>query len=347
MKSKNFIALVFFAPTILYYIIFVAYLLKPTLFHFRALELYEIFVFNGVHSLKQTMVESGDSSREFLIQRYQSKNDISVNELGNRISCFDKQDKSKKSVLLLGDSQLWGAGVDDKNIFSSQLCKQFNANIYNAASKNGLRLITTEEYKFDSILFTTDERRPLSSYCSQLNNLEANYHKKTPLEFMTIKTSFNSLIAMITGSFSFIDGYLRNRVHALFSLYKTVAPEDHLIKHQHSKSTADIAADMACAIRIRDFFLLKNVQVGFLYFPAHQTIYGREGHLNNVTRNFIDVMSTQLKKESIKSLNSKQCLLDGKKRTLVYQKHDSHINGNGFALLAQCTAASDLAALFK
>ena len=41
--------------------------------------------------------ETGDSARDYIIQTYKNTNKVSLNEIGNRISCFNQNNKKNQS----------------------------------------------------------------------------------------------------------------------------------------------------------------------------------------------------------------------------------------------------------
>ncbi len=128
------------------------------------------------------------------------------------------------------------------------------------------------------------------------------------------------------------------------------APEAHLIKFTHNRASAagDVAKELACAKKLAAFFEPKGIKVGFLYFPAHQTIYGRDSgiEVSAETFNFLDEVYDSLRAANLRTINSKACLMRAKEHALVVQMHDTHLNANGYSAIADCLIASDLAELF-
>ncbi len=354
MSAKQFLTFFFLLPLTLYLILYACYLSHPKIFHFRAWEFFPIFVYNGERERHQRLEESGDSSREYFIQRYVQTNNITVNEYGNRIACFDPNRQAKPAVLLLGDSQLFGSGTDDSQTFPAHLCKQHHASIYNGANKHDMDLLRHPTMRFNSVLISKTERDNFSdSFCKQLDDLEAHYDEKLPeSSFQIPGGTFDQTKIMLKHGHKFLMGYLRGRVKAFFYgiNHGFIAPEAHPYKCRHERKdvAADIEKETACAKRITKFFHDKHMKVGFLYFPAHQTIYGKESNLtiDEGTNSFIDKMTQRLKQEGIPTFNSKQCLLNAKAKGLVYQMHDTHMNGFGYQALTECLKQSDLEKLF-
>ncbi|MBL0319272.1 MAG: hypothetical protein IPP74_08295 [Alphaproteobacteria bacterium] len=354
MNAKQFLSLFFLLPLALYALVYSLYIAHPQHFHFRSWEFLPIFIFNGELDRSQIMPESGDSAREYLIQRYTQTNHISVNEYGNRVACFDKNQQIKPAVLLFGDSQMFGSGTDDSQTFPAQLCKNYHASIYNAARNHDLDLLRHPTYHFNAILFSITERDDFStSYCSKLDEIEAHYDEKLPEQsFYIPKATFKQNWLMLRHGHKFLMGYLRNRIKALFYgiNHGFIAPDNQIIKftHQRQDADGDIERETACAKRLVNFFHQKHINVGFLYFPAHQTLYGKDYHLSidEGTYTFIDKISARFKQEGLLTFNSKQCLLDAKAKGLVYQMHDTHLNGFGYYHLAECLKHSPLDTLF-
>jgi hypothetical protein len=95
------------------------------------------------------------------------------------------------------------------------------------------------------------------------------------------------------------------------------------------------------------FFESRGFAVGFLYFPAEQTIYAKEEHLDvdDDTLSYIDKLTDRLSAAGLRTMNTKTCLNKAKLRESVAQMQDTHLNGNGLESLAECLGRSSLASL--
>ena len=353
MNAKNTLFTFAATPIIVFLLMFAIYLGNPLAFHFRAWEFFDIFVYNGFYGRQHHLIETGDSSRNYLFQRYSAANTVSVNEFGNRIACYDVNRTEKPRVLLVGDSQLFASGTDDGATFSAQLCRLYEANVYDGSRRNGLSLLRVESFRFDAILFTTTERHPLAAqYCPTLDQLAAEYDQKIPDRDIRLpRATLAGLYEVLTKGEKFFVGYMKSRLQALFTsiLLGPVAPTRHIIiaSHRYQPVEPVVANDIACAQKLSAFFEAKGLAVGFLYFPSHQTLYGKEADfaVDEDTASYIDRMSAKLAAAGLRTMNTKECLNKVKSRTLVYQIHDTHLNADGYRSLAECVGRSDLSAL--
>ena len=133
MNPKKFIKFILLFPIVIFVIIYIFYLFKPDLFYFRGWEYFENLVYTKGNSHKVTLNETGDATRKYLIQRYNKLNTISINEFGNRLACYNPSIKKDKSLLMIGESQLFGSGLDDSETLSTAICKKYN--VYTCTSR--------------------------------------------------------------------------------------------------------------------------------------------------------------------------------------------------------------------
>ena len=353
MNAKTTLLTFFATPIIVYLVVFAIYLFNPLAFHFRAWEFFDIFVYTGVYGRHHHVIETGDSSRQFPIQRYAASNDVSVNEFGNRIACYDPSLAAKPRVLVLGDSQLFGSGTDDAGTFPSQLCRLYHANVYNGSRRHGLSLLRVESFRFDAILFTTAERYSLADqFCSPLVPFAAEYDRKISERDIRMPDASPARLVKILGQANaYFNGYLKGRLNVLFNaiLLGPLAPSGHIIMvpHRYLSVAAVVEREISCAKTLAAFFEVRGITVGFLYFPAHQTVYGQEADfvVDDDTASFIDRMSDGLAEAGLRTMNTKACLKEAKSRALVYQMHDTHLNADGYGRIAECLRRSNLLVL--
>ena len=350
MTAKAAVAAFVLIPSLLYSVMFSAYVLNPKAFHFRAWEFFDTFVYTGFAAGQQRMIESGDSAREFLIPRDTATNTITVNEFGNRVACYRAEHQSRPRVLALGDSQLFGSGTDDSGTFPAQLCKLYAANVYNGSRRHGLSLLRVATHPFDSVIFTTAEGGLLTDrYCNQLDRFVAQFHEKIEPDTLRLpQRSMRELRRLVFGATKAARGYLAGRIKAFYSAMTLgpVAPYTHVIKYTHRFEALPqlVQAEVDCARRLATFFEGQGMKTGFLYFPAHQTMYGAEAGLllDAETASFIDRATSALSAHGFRTLNTKACLNDAKRHTQIFQRHDSHLNAAGFLAIADCVERSDL-----
>lgn len=301
--------------------------------------MYDNLVYTGWVEPRQFMDETGDSSRDFIVQRYVSHNSISINEIGNRIACHHPTEKSN-SVLMLGDSQLFGSGLSDVDTLPVQLCKAFDVSIYNGARKNGLDLLRIKGMGFSKIIFTSTERFGFLSQCEALKTFRdvAN----NPVEKAQFKTKI-SVMDLLKKTNKFVSGYLKQRLQALLKITQPLeAPSAHLIKHEHTQPVDVETNELKCIVELNNFFHNRNMIVGFLYFPSHQTIYGNDVSLETPesTLNFIPNMVKKMQAVGVNTFDTKACLMKAKDRVEVNQLHDTHLSREGFSALVECLRSS-------
>jgi hypothetical protein len=349
--SRRFVA-TFFGTLAISSVVIAIYFAFPQLFFFRAWEYFSLFVYEGYGARSTTFRESGDSARQYLVPRYASENRVSVNGLGNRVACFENRPDVRPRVLLIGDSQLFGSGTGDDGVFSSKLCSVFEAAIYNGARRHGLELLGHPDYRFDAILFTQTERALARGGCEWwTGGLERNLAAGRSRESFLLpdERTRRPFAAQFEVGVSHLFDVLASKLR-LLEAGRWRAPERHLdVTAPHRvASTQSVANSLQCASRVEQFFAQRGIAVGFLVFPAHQTIYADElgVTLDKPTSLFIDELTSAMAAAGLRTVNSRKCLLDARKRGSVFHPHDSHLNELGYHALAECVTGSSLARLF-
>ena len=343
----------FLATGALFALVVACYFAFPKLFFFRAWEFFTLFVHEGYADRSQAFRESGDSARNYLFQRHVSDNRVSVNALGDRSACYEERPQARPRVLVVGDSQLYGMGTSDEGTLPAQLCRLFGAAIYNSAGRSGLEILRHPDYRFDAVLFTRTERAMVNRDCDdsfEKFGREGDALRSRESFLLPEGGARRSVAAQAQAGLKHLSGVITSRARALL-LGRWRAPESHLdITAPHRVARADaIARNVDCARRIEDYFRQRGLAVGFLVFPAHQTIYPAELGLrpDAATLGFIDELSRAWAKAGVRSFNSKQCLQAAAARGTVYHPHDTHLNALGYQALAECLRDSRLAPLFR
>jgi len=342
MKSKTYIYSVLIGFIAIIACIGVAYLLDPYLFYFRAWEFTENTTYKGVDLSKTKFRESGDSSRQYLIQRYLTDTVVTVDKYGNRKQFVENA--GKPSILFVGDSQLWGSGVSDEDNITWILGEKTGAPIYNAGRRHGLWFLKNPLYKFKTIVLTITERDPVSNLCLNISMpdllekypTDASFSLPAPNYFRyTLRTA------------RFVNDVIRAWMEKLYHMPNLgiMAPEDRMDTHGHVKNKENLRQDLECISKLHDFFAKTGVETAFFFFPANQTIYGTR-EIDDFTKNYIELFTKTLTNRGIKTFNSKSCLLKAKALGSVAQMHDTHINGAGHRALAHCLLESEMRTLF-
>jgi hypothetical protein len=306
--------------------------LSPSHMYFRSWEYFDDFVYPGFKEGRIVMRESGDSSRGYLFQRYKTKNEISVNEFGNRESFFG--DSDQYDVLAVGDSQLFGSGVSDRETFPSQLNLFSRYNVYNASRVNGFSILNSSEIRgqWKYIIISSTERNGFSNFC-----IDSKFQlpKSNPIHLQR-KTifSYQYLIAYLRR----VQGWVDQKYSSIIS-GRILAPSDRIITTQHSFDEKNFQADLNCVTvmdsEIREYGLTPI----FLLFPSNQSLYPEDSPLlpNIFTLNYISQLSKVGSERGIALFDSIDCLRKSKK--VVSQTHDTHLNAAGYKALAVCMAS--------
>jgi len=348
MNFKNNIYKIIFTPLIIYILLIFLYLLFPKLFFFRSWEFFETYVYKQNKKLSFQIKESGDSSRDYIFQKYKSKNTITINKFGNRVACYDSQ--KKKSVLVLGNSQTFGAGLSDNQTLPRLLCNKYqDTSIYNGSRKNTIHLTKAKNLNFNKILFISAERVGFRMYCNASN-----------LEYYTIRDYENDAYTLKNLSYfeflkyqvKYLNNYLQSRSEAILNPNKTISsPNEYILMMRHSHSKEIKFQELDCIKRLDKLFRSNDYQVGFMYYPSKQTtLYNKLNiKLNDETINFIPKMTKLITEENIYTFDSKNCI-DNKLRNddiQVFNLHDTHLNFNGINILFNCLIKSEIGNLFN
>lgn len=336
-----------------YGLLFAAYLMDPRILHFRGWEYHIIFPYVSGIGRSLIFQESGDSSRQYLLQRYRQTNTVTLNENGNRPACYRPADIGAPRLVALGDSQMFGSYSDDADTFPAQLCQSPGANIYNGGRRNVMTLLRVQTMPFDAILFATTERYTLANtYCAGFDEFAASFEQKLPEDSVHLPpATAQNLTGTVIAAFGYYNSYLASRLDALLgsAIIGLEAPPSHLFfaGHQFKPVAPFVDKEVACAKRLSEFFTARGYAVGFLYFPAHQTLYGREAGLavDTETLSYLDLVYDGLSKAHLRTMDSKGCLVDAKLHGQIHHMHDTHLNADGYRALADCFRASPLNSL--
>ena len=303
--------------------------ISPSLLYFRGWEYFDDFVYSGFKDGSILMQESGDSSRDFLFQRYQARNQISINMYGNRNTAYAKN--SNYDVLAVGDSQLFGSGVSDKETFASQLNLVSSHNVYNASRVNGLSILNSVEFggEWRYVILTSTERNGFSGFCPN-NSFEIPIDIPAKLEKRSIFSAKYAETYLRR-----LQGWANQKYTALIST-KFYAPSERIINVQHSFAQPNFDADLQCAnILDKEIRKLGLVPI-FMLFPSNQTLYPKNAPLtpNAFNLNYIGELSRVGKSTGLMILDSVACLQ--KSEVNVASMHDTHLNAYGYKTLALC-----------
>ncbi len=351
MNYKKDILRILTLPLVIIVSFFIIYLLFPKLFFFRGWEFFETYVYHKKDKLSYEVYETGDASRNYVFQKYKDNNNITVNNYGNRIACY--KNSLEKSVLIIGNSTMFGSGLDDNETLPSLLCKQFpKTSIYNGARKHGLDLNKSKNLDFNTIFFATGERIGFKNYCN------TKYHK--PLEYYFIKDIDDKKFQLKKDNhfnfykkqFKYLLSYLQKRSEIIMDPNQDIiAPNEQILLMRHSYNDKEILSELDCIKKIHTFFINKNYDIGFIYFPSKQTyLYERlKLDINDKTKNFIPNITRKMTSLNIKTFDTKKCINDYSKFSdkEIYNYHDTHLNSLGINVLFDCLTKSNLKEIFN
>lgn len=354
MTYKYKISLFFWLLMVILSSVVLTYFIFPSLFYFRAWEYFDNLVYTGYYNTSVSISESGDASRAYLNQRYTSdSHKVSVNNFGNRVACYSalRGDSRNKSVIMVGDSQLFGSGLSDEETLPKQLCNIYpDVSIYNASRRHGLGLLNNPSYSFNTIIFTSIERGGLASqYCppsfagaGKAPLLDDKYYeiKSIPiLEFLKINLNF-------------LFGYAQSRLALLWQPDHYISPVEPIFLARHVHTDDDVRKEVECAKKLESHYSALGYKVGFIYFPSQQTILSKFFNLeiDSMTRNYLPNIYTKFKAENLNTVDSLSCLMDGYDSASINSPsefHDTHLSAAGISRLSKCIEHSMLAKLFS
>ena len=301
--------------------------------YFRGYEYYGDWVYTGLSDPNSVLWESGDSSRGYLYDSVRSYNHITLNEFGHRIAPC-----SAPTILGLGDSQMFGSGLDDSSTFPFQIARQGGPCIYNAGRYKTLESFQIPGLMVRTILITSNERDGFKWYCTQPP--ENWSFEKNSSDNLTLKRVNSPRLVISTAARRTVS-VLRSKAQNLLAL-RFVAPKTRIIEFEHRISSGDLEENLACAIRINSVLASKGFNVAFLLFPAAQTLNPTYANheIDDQTINFIPNLTKELLVAGIKTIDSKRCLeTDGNKNV---QLHDTHLSSAGMQELVSCVIKSKI-----
>ncbi len=348
MNYKKNIYKILFTPLFIFFGIILIYLLLPKLFFFRGWEFFDTYVYKQNSKLSYTLNESGDASRNYVFQKHLKNNQITINKYGNRVACYDPEDK--KSILILGDSQAFGSALSDEETLPKLMCNYYkDISIYNGARRHGILLNKAKDLQFNRILFTSAERFGFRHYCNtkNINNYLIKDISNKKFELRKIR-----YVSFLKKQIKYLNFYLQKRSEIILNPnYKIYPPDDYILMVEHSYSKDIKYKEIDCIKKLSELFTAKDYQVGFIYFPGKQTVLHRELHLslNDETKNFIPKMTKLMNDTDIATFDTKKCLfIESKKSNIqIYNYHDTHLTIDGVKTLYSCLINSNINKILK
>ena len=319
-------------------IITTSWMVNKKVWYFRGYEYYSDWVYTGLAEPNVVMWESGDSARDFLIDHSKSQNSISLNEFGHRI-----EPCTHPTVLGLGDSQLFGSGLDDRQTFPFQVLRSGGPCIYNAGRHNTIESLQISELNVRTVLVTSTERDGFRWYCN--TPPESWSFQKSDKSELTLERVTAPRLALSTAVRRTVS-VMRSKIQNLIAL-RIFAPDSRIIKFQHRTEAGEIEEDISCAIRVNDVLQGKGFETAFLLFPAAQTLnpdYAQQD-LDDQTLNYISNLTSEMTSMGLTTIDSKKCL-EGNGNAYV-QLHDTHLSALGMQKLAQCVVNSKILELIR
>ena len=308
-----------------------SWIVSKDLWYFRGYEYYSDWVYPGLASPNTVMNESGDSAREFLFDSVSKRNRITLNQYGDRsIPCLHP------TVIGLGDSQMFGSGLDDQETFPYFVYKHGGPCIYNAGRHSILEALRNPAIRTNSVLVTSTERDGFTWYC------EVSPSKwdlsVLPSENFILKQEFSLRVAFKT-AFNRTVNVLHTKIQNLLAL-RVFAPKSRLIKYQHTFQQEDLFKNMECLNEMNHRFISEGIHATYLLFPAAQTLYPTDAKksVDDFTLSFITSLSELAKSNGIQVLDSRKCLEVSAKN--MNQLHDTHLSSEGMDRLATCYVKS-------
>ena len=348
MNYKKNIYKILFIPLFIFLGLIIIYLFFPKLFFYRGWEFFNTLAYQQNEKLSYTINESGDASRDYIIQKYSKNNKITINKYGNRVACYDP--KKKKSILILGASQTFGSGLDDVETLPKLLCNYFkDTSIYNGARRHGILLNKAKNLQFNKILFISPERFGFRGYCNS-NNINSYLIKNFDEDrFELNKINYLNFLGK---QIKYLNFYLQKRSEIILNPnYNIFSPNDHILMAKHSYSKDTKYKEFDCIKKLNKLFTSNNYEVGFMYFPGKQTILYKKLNvtLEDETKNFIPKMTKLMQLSGIPTYDTKKCIDEKliKSNTEIYSYHDTHLTFNGIKTLYNCLINSDVKKLFN
>lgn len=317
-------------------LIVTSYVLTPTIWYFRGWEYFDDLVYSGFVNPSIKITESGDASSQYLIQRYRANNRISVNQWGNRVTPGYNQ--YTKSILTVGDSQLFGSGVSDQETFDARLNIYTSRSVYNGSRVNGLNLFNSREFKnkWNLLLITSTERSGFSWYCNQ-NNFHIGSFNNPLIHIPSPGNHFRRLITLryYQIMLKHMSGKINTVYESLLNL-KLLAPKKMLIDYQHIFAPNNLQSDLKCMSSISNNLKNYKVPVVFMLFPAAQSTNERQAPhpIDEFTSNYINTLTSKAQSLGVYAMNSLTCLKNSKVN--VQSMQDTHLNKVGYDMLAHC-----------
>ncbi len=334
MNFKKFITyLILFNLVSLIVIIFL-FLFNPKLFYFRSWEFFDDFVYKGLKSKTHIFEESGDLSRGYLFQKFSKKNKISVNDLGNRLACFNNMNQN--SALMLGSSALFGSYISDEETLPKLLCKNYpEISFYNGSRIHEMNLLKIKEFKFDTIIFTAAEFEGFDKYCRVLDTFKKDRTilSSNDLKIKNMKYNWNNKDLLKRPI-----KYLSFKLNVLLDTSKTfLSPNEHIYLNRTLQQKEE--KEINCIKELNNYFKKQKLKTIFLYFPEKRTIIPntnikKESHAN---KSYISSISTKLFENNINYLDTVKCLSKSKNHNKnIFYFHDTHMTPYGIKELSNC-----------
>ena len=334
MEFKKFIFYLLIFNFFFLIIVIFLFLFNPKLFYFRSWEYFDDFVYPGIAKKQHLFYETGDLSRGYIFQKYGELNIITINDLGNRIACYDKT--KKKSFLLLGDSAMFGSNISDENTLPKLLCKKYpEFSFYNGSRTLELDLLRLSEFKFDSLIITAPEFAGFNRYCAVLDSFKSRKKINLDIEQLKIKKDTNNL-DIYSKLIKRPIKYLSFKLNVIFDTSKTIyPPSEHLFLNRNLQRNE--INELNCIKKLNNYFKDLQIKTLFFYFPEKRTVLDKNYINKNFKKTYITSIGKKLSNLGINYFDASKCL---KKENLgnlqFYYFHDTHMTSEGMQYLSKC-----------
>ena len=327
-------------------LILVTYILaNPSTVYYRAWEYQQDFIFQGAGNRSIDKVECGDATRQYLFQRYCTRNSISVDGFGNRVA-YPIASKTNQT-LFIGDSQLWGSGVSDRNILTYQLGKLTGTKIINGSRRNGWAYLNSNR-NIKHVVLTVTERGFFSEQCTAYRESYQSF--PVPIPTPNSMQELRRLKLILSRTKLLIESKVTSLLANPISNF--VAPRERVFAYRHSKTLSDAQNDLNCVQSLKSALASRGISLAAFYFPAAQTIYTAElppsKRPDEFTLNYIPYMVKRFETIGVASLDTKKCLREKLHLSInMVQTHDTHLTAAAQDYISSCILNSKISKIFN
>lgn len=289
---------------------------------------------NHFPNTKTTISEKGNLSygtNSGVVKNYS----VTIDNLGLRNDSVLRN----PDIVLIGDSQIYCATIDQENILSKQIMDQTPWVVYNVnTSTPNVFAQLLEDRVISKPKWVIYERieREIQDFHYSINPFQGYVAKG--MSFLA-QNKYSQIITNFISKYTrqHLKEYLRTEFFGRTTFPKSIDDYD-LFFHDGRNSSVEMSSERLeeltnDIVKVKDYFESRDINFAFMPFPNKETIYWEKVPYEHQPV-FMNNLVSMLEKKGVKVIPTHKFLLE-KRNPYLYHKDDTHWNELGISIVAK------------